>query len=46
MKLYNKLINELKGLLTFSKQLNNGNLLNTSDKNSVIFLSDTAFELG
>lgn len=46
MKLYNKLINELKGLLTFSKQLNNGNLLNTSDKSSVIFLSDTAFELG
>lgn len=46
MKLYNKLINELKRLLTSSKQLNNGNLLNTSDKNSVIFLSDTAFELG
>ena len=46
MRLYNKLINELKGLLISSKQLNNGNLLNTSDKNSVIFLSDTAFELG
>ncbi len=46
MKLYNNLINEIKGCLTNARILENGNLLNTSDKNSIIFLSDTAFELG
>lgn len=46
MRLYNNLINEVKELLISSRQLNNGKSLNTSDKNSVIFLSDTAFELG
>lgn len=46
MRLYNNLINELKELLIASKPLKNGKLLNTSNKNSVIFLSDTAFELG
>ncbi len=46
MKLYNNLINDIKVLLKSSKLLNNGNLLNTSSKNSVLLLSDTAFELG
>ncbi len=46
MRLYNNLINEIRGLLNSSKQLTNGNLLNTSNKNSVILLSDSAFELG
>ena len=46
MRLYNNLINESKELLASSKQLTNGNLLNVSNKNSVILLSDTAFELG
>lgn len=46
MRLYNNLINEIKGNLSNSKVLSSGKLLNVSDKNSVIFLSDTAFELG
>lgn len=46
MRLYNNLINEIKELLISSTQLCDGKVLKTSDKNSVIFLSDTAFELG
>ena len=47
MKLYNNLINEIKSALNDVKSLPKGNkALKTSDKNSVIFLSDTAFELG
>ncbi len=47
MKLYNNLINEIKNSLNDAKVLIKSNkTLNTSAKNSVIFLSDTAFELG
>ena len=46
MRLYNNLINDIKSLLKSSKLLSDGNLLNTSNKNSIILLSDTAFELG
>ncbi len=46
MRLYNNLINEVKELFNSSKTLTNGNSLNVSNKNSVILLSDTAFELG
>ena len=46
MKLYNNLINEIKDSLCDAKQVKSNVLLNSSDKNSVIFLSDTAFELG
>ena len=47
MRLYNNLINEIKSSLNDSKILpESKNELNVSDKNSVIFLSDTAFELG
>ncbi len=47
MRLYNNLINEIKNSLIDAKVLNKSNKsLNTSDRNSVIFLSDTAFELG
>lgn len=46
MRLYNNLINEIKDSLNNSKELSNGKNLNVSDKNSVIFLSDSAFELG
>lgn len=47
MKLYNNLINEIKSSLTDSKRLEKSTAqLNVSNKNSVIFLSDTAFELG
>ncbi len=47
MRLYNNLINEIKDTLVDAKPLSKGNnALNTSDKNSVIFLSDTAYELG
>ena len=47
MRLYNNLINEIKSCLTDAKALNDSNKsLATSNKNSVIFLSDTAFELG
>lgn len=47
MRLYNNLINEIKCILNDAKALNKScKSLNTSDKNSVIFLSDTAFELG
>lgn len=47
MRLYNNLINEIKETLSIAKILSTSNkVLNTSDKNSVIFLSDTAFELG
>ena len=46
MRLYNNLINEIKEHLISSKQLVNGKLLNVSNINSVILLSDTAFELG
>ena len=46
MRLYNNLINEIKSSLCDAKQVKSNVLLNSSDKNSVIFLSDTAFELG
>lgn len=46
MRLYNNLINEIKDSLSNSKVLLGGKSLNVSNKNSVIFLSDTAFELG
>lgn len=47
MRLYNNLINEIKNSLNDAKVLIKSNkTLNTSAKNSVIFLSDTAFELG
>ncbi len=46
MRLYNNLINEIKDSLNGSRILSGGNLLDVSNKNSVIFLSDSAFELG
>lgn len=46
MRLYNNLINEIKDNLNAKALSSNKITLNTSDKNSVIFLSDTAFELG
>ena len=47
MRLYNNLIEEIKSNLTNSKRLEKStSQLNVSNKNSVIFLSDTAFELG
>ncbi len=46
MKLYNNLINDIKCSLKTAKPLSSNKVLNTSDKSSVIFLSDTAFELG
>ncbi len=46
MRLYNNLINEIKNRLGNANMLENGKILNSSDRNSVIFLSDTAFELG
>ncbi len=46
MRLYDNLINEIKSSLCDAKQVKSNFLLNSSDKNSVIFLSDTAFELG
>lgn len=47
MRLYNNLISKIKDNLINAKILSsNITALNTSDKNSVIFLSDTAFELG
>lgn len=46
MRLYNNLINEIKDILSNSKLVESDFLLNVTDKNSVIFLSDTAFELG
>ncbi len=46
MRLYNNLINEIKCDLKGARQLFSTKTLNTSDKSSVIFMSDTAFELG
>ena len=46
MRLYNNLINEIKNRLANANMLENGKILNSSDRNSVIFLSDTTFELG
>ncbi len=46
MKLYDNLINEIKCNLNNANVLSSHKSLNVSDKNSVIFLSDTAFELG
>lgn len=46
MRLYNNLINETKNSLASAKIVNSKLELGVSDKNSVIFLSDTAFELG
>lgn len=46
MRLYNNLINAIKSILNGSNVVLSENNLNVSNKNSVIFLSDTAFELG
>jgi hypothetical protein len=46
MRLYNNLINEIKSNLNNAHTIESNTLLNVSNKNSVIFLSDTAFELG
>ncbi len=47
MRLYNNLINEIKGILSNAIRLNSNTIsLSVSEKNTVIFLSDTAFELG
>ena len=46
MRLYNNLINEIKDSLSNSNALTTGKPLNVSNKNSVILLSDTEFELG
>ena len=46
MRLYNNLINEIKSDLNNANPVESNTLLNVSNKNSVIFLSDTAFELG
>ena len=46
MRLYNNLINEIKDSFSNSKVLSSGKILDVSNKNSVIFLSDSAFELG
>lgn len=46
MRLYNNLINEIKCSLSNAKAVSSDISLNVSNINSVIFLSDTAFELG
>ena len=46
MRLYNNLINEIKSILSGANVVLSKNNLNVSNKNSVIFLSDTAYELG
>lgn len=46
MRLYNNLINEIKCSLSNAKAVSSNISLNVNKKNSVIFLSDTAFELG
>lgn len=46
MRLYNNLINEIKSSLSNAKAVLSDISLNVSNKNSVILLSDTAFELG
>ena len=46
MRLYNNLINEIKDSLCDAKAVSNEITLSISNKNSVILLSDTAFELG
>lgn len=46
MRLYNNLINETKKYLSDANAVTGKRILNVSNKNSVIFLSDTAFELG
>ena len=46
MRLYNNLINEIKDSLYDAKAVSNEITLSVSNKNSVILLSDTAFELG
>lgn len=46
MRLYNNLINDIRDSLNDAKQIKSDVILNAGDKNSVIFLSDTAFELG
>ncbi len=46
MRLYNNLINEIKCNLNSAKVVSSDVSLNVRNKNSVIFLSDTAFELG
>ena len=46
MRLYNNLINEIKDSLCDAKAVSSEITLSVSNKNSVILLSDTAFELG
>ena len=46
MRLYNNLINEIKDSLYDAKAVSSEITLSVSNKNSVILLSDTAFELG
>lgn len=46
MRLYNNLINEIKSDLYNANLVKGSSCLNVSNQNSVIFLSDTAFELG
>jgi CO dehydrogenase/acetyl-CoA synthase beta subunit len=46
MRLYNNLINEIKSDLNNANLVESNSYLNVINKNSVIFLSDTAFELG
>ena len=46
MRLYNNLINEIKSDLNNANLVKGSSCLNVSNQNSVIFLSDTAFELG
>ncbi len=46
MRLYNKLIDEIKSHLSDAESVFSEKKLNISNKNSVIFLSDSAYELG
>ncbi|MBR5246377.1 MAG: hypothetical protein IKV25_03275 [Clostridia bacterium] len=46
MRLYNNLINEIKSILSGANIVSGKNALNVSKKISVIFSSETAFELG
>ncbi|MBR5321264.1 MAG: hypothetical protein IKU41_05435 [Clostridia bacterium] len=46
MRLYNNLINEIKDSLCDAKAVSNEITLSVCNRNSVILLSDTAFELG
>lgn len=46
MRLYNNLINDIKESLSGARTVLSKRVLEVSNKNSVMFLSDTAFELG